>query len=100
MTRAIILAALAFSLGYVSSGDGPGDGVGCPIYACRIDPKNAQHTQTWLTPAEWVILDTPNGPVQIGWDNENEVIRLIGREQQAMQVVGNVIDVAVMEDRP
>ncbi len=70
----------------------------CPIHACRIDPKDPKRNQQWLTAAEWVILETPNGDVQVCWDEVNEVVRIIGRDQQAMRLVGNVIDISVIRD--
>lgn len=69
----------------------------CPIYAYRINPKAPAKQQHWLTAAEWVVFQTPHGPVSITWDEVNDCIRMIGDNQllSAQPLVGNVIDVSV-----
>lgn len=94
----VVLIGLAFALGYAASGFEPGAGVGCPIYAVRISPRDPNKVEKWLTPAQWNIYETPHGDVLVGWDNTNDVLRIIGSDLQSMRVVGNVIDIEVVED--
>lgn len=70
----------------------------CPIYAYRINPKAPTKQQHWLTAAEWVVLQTPEGAVSVVWDEVNNCIRIIGLDQQLLTVqplCGNVVDVSL-----
>lgn len=69
----------------------------CDIYAVRRDPHNPRKTQTWLTPAEAVILDIPNhGKVYITWDAVNDDLYIAGWDLQLLRCAGNVYRMEVI----
>ena len=100
MRNAIIAAALlVLVIGHVQDAPQVAAQVfpnfGCTIDAVRI--KDGKRQQ-WETPAQWNIYHTPRGDLIIGWDNVNGVLRIIGDDLQHMRVVGNVIDIDVVQD--
>jgi hypothetical protein len=72
-----------------------------PIYLSRIDPRDPNKRQQWQAAEgiDIVTFDTPHGKVSVQWDEENSVMKFIGRELQLFHTVGNVIDIDVIQDR-